>query len=107
MEYYEILVPDRNDAVMRVNLDEVYYYLRTTWNEYGGFWMLSVYDAEMNLIIGMAKLAPGAIWNFYYLNAGGPPGVLGVQTSLETIGRDDFANGNAKLCYLPAKEMGV
>lgn len=28
MEYYEISVPDRNDSVMRVNLDGTYYYLR-------------------------------------------------------------------------------
>ena len=27
MEYYEISVPDRNDSVMRVNLDGTYYYL--------------------------------------------------------------------------------
>ena len=63
MLYYEISVPDRNDATMRVSLDGEYYYLRTTWNEYGGFWLLSIYDAEMNIIIGMAKLVPGTIWN--------------------------------------------
>lgn len=42
LEYYEISVPDRNDSIMRVNLDEVYYNLRLTWNAYGGFWMLSM-----------------------------------------------------------------
>ena len=78
LEYYEISVPDRNDSIMRVNLDEVYYNLRLTWNAYGGFWMLSIYDAEMNIILGMARLVPGTIWNFYYQTQGGPPGVLGV-----------------------------
>ena len=81
LEYYEISVPDRNDSIMRVNLDEVYYNLRLTWNAYGGFWMLSIYDAEMNIILGMARLVPGAIWNFYYQTQGGPPGVLGVETA--------------------------
>ena len=47
LEYYEISVPDRNDSIMRVNLDEVYYNLRLTWNAYGGFWMLSIYDIEI------------------------------------------------------------
>ena len=47
MEYYEISVPDRNDSVMRVNLDGTYYYLRVTWNAYGEFWMLSIYDADI------------------------------------------------------------
>lgn len=107
LEYYEISVPDRNDSIMRVNLDEVYYNLRLTWNAYGEFWMLSIYDAEMNIIIGMARLVPGAIWNFYYQVQGGPPGVLGVQTESEEIGRDDFKNGLAKLLYLPAKQLGV
>ena len=37
LEYYEISVPDRNDSIMRVNLDEVYYNLRLTWNAYGAF----------------------------------------------------------------------
>lgn len=54
LEYYEISVPDRNDSIMRVNLDEVYYNLRLTWNAYGGFWMLSIYDAEMNIILSCA-----------------------------------------------------
>ena len=48
MLYYEISVPDRNDATMRVSLDGEYYYLRTTWNEYGGFWLLSIYDAAVS-----------------------------------------------------------
>lgn len=49
LEYYEISVPDRNDSIMRVNLDEVYYNLRLTWNAYGGFWMLSIYDTCITL----------------------------------------------------------
>lgn len=69
--------------------------------------MLSVYDAEMNIIIGMARLVPGTIWNFYYQVQGGPPGVLGVQTENAEIGRNDFTNGSAKLLYLPAKQLGV
>ena len=72
LEYYEISVPDRNDSIMRVNLDEVYYNLRLTWNAYGSFWMLSIYDAEMNIILGMARLVPGTIWNFYYQTQGAP-----------------------------------
>lgn len=105
MLYYEISVPDRNDSTMRVSLDGEYYYLRTTWNEYGGFWLLSIYDAKMNIIIGMAKLIPGTIWNFFYLNSVGPPGIIGVQTENETIGRNDFANGEAHLLYLPAEQL--
>lgn len=107
LEYYEISVPDRNDSIMRVNLDEVYYNLRLTWNAYGGFWMLSIYDAEMNIILGMARLVLGTIWNFYYQTQGGPPGVLGVETEQETIGRNDFVDGKAKLLYLPARQLGV
>ena len=106
MEYYEISVPDRNDSVMRVNLDGTYYYLRVTWNAYGEFWMLSIYDADMQMKIGMAKLVPGAIWNFYYLNSNGPPGILGVQTDKERIGRQDFVDAVAHLYYLPAEQMG-
>ena len=96
LEYYEISVPDRNDSIMRVNLDEVYYNLRLTWNAYGVFWMLSIYDAEMNIILGMARLVPGTIWNFYYQTQGGPPGVLGVETEQETIGRNDFVDGKVQ-----------
>lgn len=107
MEYYEISVPDRNDSVMRVNLDGTYYYLRVTWNAYGEFWMLSTYDADMQMKIGMAKLMPGTIWNFYYLNSNGPPGILGVQTDKERIGRQDFVDAVAHLYYLPAEQMGV
>lgn len=68
LEYYEISVPDRNDSIMRVNLDEVYYNLRLTWNAYGGFWMLSIYDAEMNIILGMAAARAGDDLEFLLSN---------------------------------------
>ena len=99
MVYYELSVPDHNDATMRVNLDGEYYYFRTTWNEKGGFWLFSVYDSEMNLLIGMAKLVPGAIWNFFVMESCGPPGIIGVVSDGERIGRNDFVDGNARLIY--------
>ena len=69
--------------------------------------MLSTYDADMQMKIGLAKLVPGTIWNFYYLNSNGPPGILGVQTDKERIGRQDFVDAVAHLYYLPAEQMGV
>jgi len=33
--------------------------------------------------------------------------VLGVETEQETIGRNDFVDGKAKLLYLPARQLGV
>lgn len=107
MTYYKIAVPDRNDSIMRVNLDGVFYNLRTTWNEYGQFWLLGVYDAAMNLLIGMERLSPGAIWNFFYSGVIGPPGLLGVITESDTVSRTDFATGKAILVYIPASELGV
>lgn len=101
MQYYEISVPDRNDSIIRVSLDGAFYYLRTTWNQYGGFWMLSIYDANMDLLIGMAKLVPGAIWNFFELGSVGPPGAIGIVTDNESVGRHDFSNSEAKLVYIP------
>ena len=65
LEYYEISVPDRNDSIMRVNLDEVYYNLRLTWNAYGGFWMLSIYDARrasLALKRSRKQLAATILW---------------------------------------------
>ena len=41
LEYYEISVPDRNDSIMRVNLDEVYYNLRLTWKHTAVFGCLA------------------------------------------------------------------
>ncbi len=105
MQYYEISVPDRNDSIMRVSFDGAYYYLRTTWNEHGGFWLLSIYDADMTLLIGMAKLVSGVIWNFYEIESVGPPGIIGVLTDNERIGRNDFVSGTAKLVYLPSDQM--
>lgn len=105
MEYYEISVPDKNDSVMRVNLDGTYYYLRTTWCESGSCWLLSVYDAEMELIIGMTRLCPGAIWNLYYVNSGGPQGALGVMSDSEDVGRDAFVDGTAHLVYVPLSQI--
>ena len=107
IEYYEISVPDHNDSTMRVSLDGEYYYFRTTWNERGGFWLLSIYGAENQILVGMAKLVPGAIWNFFYQSSVGPPGIIGVQSDNETIGRDDFTNRTAHLIYVPKAQLNA
>ena len=60
----------------------------------------------MNIILGMARLVRGR-FGISTIKPKEVRRVLGVETEQETIGRNDFVDGKAKLLYLPAKQLGV
>jgi len=102
-----IIVPlfDSPDFKQAVVLDGVNYVLRIQWNTAGGFWSMSVYDANETLIRAGIKLVQWYPLRLQYNDPRLPPGefVL-VDTSTEAnlpIGRNDFGTGrNVELWYI-------
>lgn len=97
--------PDKNDSFTRIVLDGEEYLFKFAYNYSGEFWSLGIYSSEDEPIVSDIKITPSFPVNWYfrqYISL--PKGMLAVITSLETIGRDDFSNGNAKFVYITEAE---
>ncbi len=106
MKRLEIYVPDMNDSFSRVLLDGTEYLLRFTWNDTKGRWYFGVYTVLREPIVQGLKLVPQFPVNMQYIDKRLPPGIFGVYTNLEAVGRSDFTNGKAIFAYVSSKEAG-
>lgn len=103
MTYTVIEVPDMNDSMVDIVLDDVFYVLRFTYNDTKDYWTFGVYDDASNPIaIGM-KIVPGMVLNQFFA-ANILPGAFGVISNLDRIGRDDFKNGKAEFVFISETE---
>lgn len=102
MEYTIISVPDMNDSFSRVVLDGTAYQMRFTWNDTAKRWMWGLYTSDRTPIIEGVKIVPSFPINLFCVRPGLPAGAFGAITELESIGRNDFIDGNAQFVFIPA-----
>lgn len=101
MEYIIIEVPNKNDSMSRIVLKDKSYQIRFTYNDTKDYWKFSLYTAQNEPIVVGIKIVPRFPLNVFYGVTRLPDGVFGVMTNLDRIGRNDFANGNAKFIFCP------
>lgn len=102
MEYLVIAVPaNQNDFIMRVMLDGTMVHIHMSYNSGGDYWTIGFYDVDNKPIVDGIKIVPNFPLNFFYTAHDIPQGLLFVQTSLTKVGKNAFASGDAKLCYVP------
>ena len=102
MEYIVIEVPDMNDSMSRIVLNGTAYYIRFTYNHTGDFWKFGVYNSQKEPIVVGMKIVPRFPLNAFYGVSKLPTGYFGVKTKLDRIGRNAFADGEAKFIFIPA-----
>ena len=102
MDYYEITVPDMNDSISRITLDEQMFYIRFTYNDTDDYWSFGLYeDPDVPIAIGI-KIVPGIVLNLFFGLRQLPNGAFGCKSQLDRVGRNDFVDGLAKFIYIPA-----
>jgi len=106
----DIVFSDANDIVFKVTLDGTKYKLRMLWNPSGGYWTLSVRsEADVSLLEGI-KVVPNYPLLRQYHRPNLPPGELMVITqddTLDSIGRNDFADSKVVLVYVTEDEVNA
>ena len=102
MDYTIIDVPDMNDSVSRVVLDNVPYQIRFTYNMTGDYWKFGLSDSQGNPIVQGVKIVPTFPLNLFVGSDEMPFGVFAVLTKLDRIGRNDFRDDKAKFVFCPA-----
>lgn len=102
MEYTIIDVPDMNDSMSRVVLDNVAYHIRFTYNMDGDYWKFGLYDTQGEPISQGVKIVPNFPLNLFLGSADLPLGVFAALTKLDHVGRNDFIEGRASFVYCPS-----
>ena len=103
MDYIIIEVPDMNDSVSRIVLNEIAYLIRFTYNHTKDYWKFSLYDTQNEPIVLGVKIVPNFPLNVFYGVTDLPFGVFGAMSNLNRIGRNDFVDGKAKFIFCPAE----
>ena len=100
IEYTIIDVPDMNDSLSPLTLNDKAYYIRFTYNDTKDYWTFGLYDDLEEPIVQGIKIVPRAVLTLFF----GARKVLGgfffCISSLDRIGRNDFADGKATFAYV-------
>lgn len=102
MDYIIIEVPDLNDSLSRIVLNDTVYFIRFTYNDTFDYWKFSLYDSLEQPIILNVKIVPSFTLNVFYCGTDLPDGVFGCISSLQRVGRNDFVDGKAQFIFAPA-----
>lgn len=102
----EINVPNHNDSLLEVELDDEVFFLHFSWNSTGEFWTLSIENAYNDELVSCLRMLPNRSLLSFVRTADLPLGELVVvrEDNLQAIGRDDFKNGLAALIYVSIDE---
>lgn len=102
---FAIEVPDMNDSISSIVIDEVEYGLRFTYNELFDYWSFGLYDEDEEPIIAMTRIVPNFPLFYYYDMPELPKGVFACITEQETIGRDSFLDGSAEFIFMSDEDL--
>ena len=99
---FTIEIPDHNDNLVEVELDEEIFFLHFSWNETAQYWTLSIENAYNDELISCLPLLPHRALIQPVRNNELPLGELITirEDDHATIGRADFKNGTAQLVYV-------
>ena len=103
MDYTEIDVPDMNDSMSRIVLNNTPYQIRFTFNLTGNFWKFGLYDTMGDPIVQGVKIVPNYPLNLFLGASDLPDGIFAALSKLDRIGRNDFRDGKAKFIFCPAE----
>mgnify|MGYP006988828370 FL=1 len=99
-----ITVPDMNDSVSSIVIDEVEYLIRFTYNGTGDYWSFGISTIDDEPIVAMTKIVPNFPITHFFNYTDLPYGIFGALSSEDRIGRDDFNSGKAEFVFIPWSE---
>lgn len=105
----QIPVPDENDSLSEVDLDNETFFLHFSWNETASFWTLSIENANKESLASGIKIVPDTPLITQIRQSYLPAGEL-IAVTLDrsnTISRDDLPNGRVAMVYLTESEVAA
>lgn len=106
-----ILIPmaDQNDFVVEAALEDMTYFLRFSWNSEAEIWVMSIENAENELIIQGVVLVPNVALLAPIRRLELPPGefIAYCENPLEILDRNSFILGRVLLYYMSEEEYAA
>lgn len=100
-----IEVPDMNDSVSDISIDNQIYRIRFTYNAKYDFWSFGIRTANDDPIIEMVRIVPNFPLLHWITDSRLPDGIWGCISDLEDIGRYAFKNKTAEFVYIPNSDL--
>jgi hypothetical protein len=100
-----ITVPDMNDSVSSITIDEKQYLIRFTYNGTGDYWSFGISDNDDNPIVTATKIVPNFPLTHFLNFTDLPDGIFGALSDKERITRESFNDGTAEFVYIPWSEV--
>lgn len=97
-----IPIPNLNDSLLEVELDDEVFFLHFSWNSAGGFWSMAIENAYNDEILTGIKLLPNRFLLQQFSEDTLPLGdfIVVRDDELQSVGRDDFLAKKAALIYV-------
>lgn len=104
----EIAVPDENDSIIKLNLDNKAYSIHFKWNSVGEHWSFGILDENENTLIESIKIVPNyPLMNIFktpFFPSGEFMAVIEDNT-INRIGRQSFIDESASFIYIEEGEL--
>lgn len=100
-----INIPDMNDSISTITIDDKEYKLRFTYNEIYNYWNFGLYNDDGAPLISMVKIVPNFPLMYPYAYSELPDGDFGCISELKNVGRNDFANKLAEFVFIPRRDL--
>lgn len=102
---FYIDVPDMNDSISVITIDEKEYGLRFTYNEKNDYWSFGVYDEYEEPIVAMTKIVPNFPLLEAYSDSRLPDGIFGCISDFKKVSRHSFVKKDAEFVFIPNAEL--
>nr|DAN79999.1 MAG TPA: hypothetical protein [Caudoviricetes sp.]DAO80800.1 MAG TPA: hypothetical protein [Caudoviricetes sp.] len=100
-----IEVPDMNDSISAISIQQKEYGIRFTYNEKYDYWSFGLYDVLENPLIAMTKIVPNFPLFHFYVDENLPDGIFGCISDVDKVGRNAFKERKAEFVYIPRKDL--
>ncbi len=97
--------PDSNDSLTRLVLNNKEYVFHFGFNYHFDCWTMGIYENYTVPIVACIKVVPEFPMTCYFKMAELPEGHIFVETTLDRIGRRDFADGKARFVFVSNDEF--
>lgn len=104
MEYTIIDVPNMNDSLSPITIDDTPYNIRFTYNDTKDYWTFGLYTDLEDPIIEGIKIVPWVVLNLFFGARKLTDGIFFCMSNQDRVGRNDFAEGKATFAFLPKEE---
>ena len=103
-------VPDMNDSISDITIDDIEYGLRFTYSEKYDSWTFGIYEMaeneeEEDKPILTTKIVPNFPLLYPYTDARLPNGIFGCLSDIDHVGRQAFNEGTAEFVFIPNEEL--